>query len=140
MRLGENKKKSPRKKAKNESNSEHLAKAEEEILQENNTDPSNTDDSLKVNKSDKSVEKRVSFEDSMVEDKIVEENKEEILGNKLKGCEDSDDSPEVHFAREETAPVELCDIEPLSGTVFRKVTVRRRRQDIRKIPAVDTGE
>ncbi|KAJ8978323.1 hypothetical protein NQ317_015937 [Molorchus minor] len=50
-------------------------------------------------------------------------------------------SAEVHFAKEETAPVELCDIEPLSGTVFRKVTVRRRRQEnMRKIPAVDTGE
>lgn len=49
-------------------------------------------------------------------------------------------STEVHFAKEETTPVELCDIEPLSGTVFRKVTVRRRRQDMRKVPAVDTGE
>lgn len=48
--------------------------------------------------------------------------------------------PEVHYAKQETTPVELCDIEPLSGTVFRKVTVRRRRQDMRKIPAVDTGE
>ncbi|KAK9875209.1 hypothetical protein WA026_006000 [Henosepilachna vigintioctopunctata] len=36
-------------------------------------------------------------------------------------------------------PLELCDIEPLSGTVFRKVTVRRRRQDMRKMAAVDSG-
>ncbi|XP_066246209.1 uncharacterized protein [Euwallacea similis] len=36
--------------------------------------------------------------------------------------------------------VELCDIEPLSGTVFRKMTVRRRRQhNMRKINAVDSG-
>lgn len=35
---------------------------------------------------------------------------------------------------------EQCDIEPLSGTVFRKVTVRRRRQDMRKVPAIDNGE
>lgn len=41
---------------------------------------------------------------------------------------------------EEQQAVELCDIEPISGTVFRKVTVRRRRQEMRKIPAVDTGE
>lgn len=40
----------------------------------------------------------------------------------------------------EFVPVELCDIEPLSGTVFRKVTVRRRRQDMRKMAAVDSGE
>lgn len=49
-------------------------------------------------------------------------------------------SAEIHHGKEETT-VELCDIEPLSGTVFRKVTVRRRRQEnMRKMPAVDTGE
>lgn len=49
-------------------------------------------------------------------------------------------SAEVHFPQEEPTPVELCDIEQISGTVFRKVTVRRRRQEMRKIPAVDTGK
>lgn len=44
------------------------------------------------------------------------------------------------MTKEDGAPVELCDIEPLSGTVFRKMTVRRRRQDLRKLPAVDTGK
>ncbi|XP_076257661.1 bitesize isoform X3 [Rhynchophorus ferrugineus] len=39
---------------------------------------------------------------------------------------------------EDPGPVELCDIEPISGTVFRKMTVRRRRQEnMRKLPAVD---
>lgn len=42
-------------------------------------------------------------------------------------------------AREDES-AEQCDIEPLSGTVFRKVTVRRRRQDLRKVPAIDNGE
>ncbi|XP_060527317.1 uncharacterized protein LOC132702588 isoform X2 [Cylas formicarius] len=38
-------------------------------------------------------------------------------------------------------PAELpCDIEPVSGTVFRKMTVRQRRQEnMRKMPAVDAG-
>lgn len=49
-------------------------------------------------------------------------------------------SSEVRYAREEDVPTEQCDIEPLSGTVFRKVTVRRRRQDMRKVPAIDNGE
>lgn len=61
-------------------------------------------------------------------------------GNITSGEEGGQISSEVHFAKEEAVPVELCDIEPLSGTVFRKVTVRRRRQDMRKIPAVDTGK
>lgn len=49
-------------------------------------------------------------------------------------------STEVRYAREEDVPNEQCDIEPLSGTVFRKVTVRRRRHDMRKVPAIDNGE
>lgn len=47
----------------------------------------------------------------------------------------------VQHRDEVNSQLELCDIEPLSGTVFRKVTVRRRRQDnFKKMPAVDTGE
>lgn len=46
---------------------------------------------------------------------------------------------EVHFAKDEASSVELCDLEPASSAVFRKVTVRRRRQDMRKIAAVDKG-
>lgn len=81
----------------------------------------------------KNVEKRVSF-DSNVPNNVDEDSK-------ASGKNDEEAVvPEVHFAKEETTPVELCDIEPLSGTVFRKVTVRRRRQDMRKIQAVDTGE
>lgn len=42
--------------------------------------------------------------------------------------------------QKDDVPVELCDIEPISGTVFRKVTVRRRRQEMRKMPATDAGD
>ncbi|KAL1513820.1 hypothetical protein ABEB36_003173 [Hypothenemus hampei] len=37
--------------------------------------------------------------------------------------------------------VELCDIEPFSGTVFRKMTVRRRRQqqNVKKVSSIDAG-
>lgn len=87
-----------------------------------------------------SAEKRVSFE-SCVMDKELPKNigsKPPTAGERgtknVKTC--GSDEPE----EEESGPVELCDIEPLSGTVFRKVTVRRRRQDMRKLPAVDTGE
>ncbi|KAL3277069.1 hypothetical protein HHI36_012430 [Cryptolaemus montrouzieri] len=56
----------------------------------------------------------------------------------------STSSPETSSsggAREERefTPIELCDIEHISGTVFRKMTVRRRRQDMRKMAAVDNG-
>ncbi|CAH1134883.1 unnamed protein product [Ceutorhynchus assimilis] len=56
--------------------------------------------------------------------------------------------PEEGYGKEEptgetnldNTPVELCDIEPLSGTVFRKMTVRRRRQqNMRKMAAMDAG-
>ncbi|XP_064212503.1 uncharacterized protein LOC664073 isoform X2 [Tribolium castaneum] len=117
MRLGENKQssqkanKSPRRKsqAKNET-----PETEEETK--------------------KSAEKRVSF------DSNVTDNAEEAKGQRKPSLKEEEAAvPEVHFAKEETTPVELCDIEPLSGTVFRKVTVRRRRQDMRKIQTVDTG-
>ncbi|KAH1005526.1 hypothetical protein HUJ04_006486 [Dendroctonus ponderosae] len=43
-------------------------------------------------------------------------------------------------ANPDNSCVETCDIEPLSGTVFRKMTVRRRRQqNMRKMAAMDTG-
>lgn len=35
---------------------------------------------------------------------------------------------------------ELCDIESSSGTIFRKVTVRKRRQDMKKSVAIDDGK
>lgn len=47
---------------------------------------------------------------------------------------------EIQLTERDEVPIELCDIEPISGTVFRKVTVRRRRQDMRKMPAVDAGK
>ncbi|XP_050297159.1 uncharacterized protein LOC126736703 isoform X2 [Anthonomus grandis grandis] len=51
--------------------------------------------------------------------------------------------PEEAYGRDETeagSSVEQCDIEPLSGTVFQKMTVRRRRQqNMRKMPAMDAG-
>jgi hypothetical protein len=147
MRLGENKqssqkssKSSPRRKSqqtKNEmpENTDKDGKSEGEDVNKNvakKCDKANT------------VEKRVSF-DSNVANNSNEESKGQrrvSLSPKSKREDNAEEvsTPEVHFAKEETTPVELCDIEPLSGTVFRKVTVRRRRQDMRKIPAVDTGE
>ncbi|KAH0809362.1 hypothetical protein GEV33_013424 [Tenebrio molitor] len=146
MRLGENKqssqkssKSSPRRKSqqtKNEmpENTDKDGKSEGEDVNKNvakKCDKANT------------VEKRVSF-DSNVANNSNEESKGQrrvSLSPKSKREDNAEEvsTPEVHFAKEETTPVELCDIEPLSGTVFRKVTVRRRRQDMRKIPAVDTG-
>ena len=35
---------------------------------------------------------------------------------------------------------EDCDVEALSGTIFRKVTVRRRRQEMKKVSAIDNGK
>ncbi|CAH1155023.1 unnamed protein product [Phaedon cochleariae] len=65
-------------------------------------------------------------------------------GDHSDNSEETGSTNELQYAREETAPapdpVELCDIEPISGTVFRKVTVRRRRQDEgRKISSSEGG-
>lgn len=67
---------------------------------------------------------------------ITEDNNSNVTS----GEETGQSSIDVQFTKEEAVPVELCDIEPFSGTVFRKVTVRRRRQDMRKIQTVDTGK
>lgn len=103
------------------------------------------------------MEKRVSFDNNVTGEKALNvlrtqslhENKTTARETKRFGARSlpeqdnaSDELStlaEIHPVKEET--VELCDIEPLSGTVFRKVTVRRRRQEnMRKMPAVDTGE
>lgn len=75
-------------------------------------------------------EKRVSFENAVLERTEAAEKSEEEVEKKQ----------QLEEEQEEQQAIELCDIEPISGTVFRKVTVRRRRQEMRKIPAVDTGE
>lgn len=93
-----------------------------------------------------STEKRVSFESSVMsksQDACLPKNtaisKSATAGEQM--AKDAKTCGSEEAEEEETAtPVELCDIEPLSGTVFRKVTVRRRRQEMRKLPAVDTGE
>ncbi|KAF5300077.1 hypothetical protein FQA39_LY11269 [Lamprigera yunnana] len=56
-------------------------------------------------------------------------------------CDESSNETEmeVQSCREDDVFTEQCDIEPISGTVFRKVTVQRRRQEMRKIPAIDNG-
>ncbi|XP_022919402.2 uncharacterized protein [Onthophagus taurus] len=85
-------------------------------------------------------EKRVSFDDHF-QRKLLE-NKEKTVNDKnnLNIPEDNDlDANSNKENKDEAVPVELCDIEPLSGTVFRKVTVRRRRQDMRKMQAIDNG-
>lgn len=94
-----------------------------------------------------SAEKRVSFESSVV-DKVQQDvasspksktqSTAERMMKNVKSLSGSEESTTLED--EEVTPVELCDIEPLSGTVFRKVTVRRRRQEMRKLPAVDTGK
>ncbi|RZB39337.1 hypothetical protein BDFB_004261 [Asbolus verrucosus] len=155
MRLGENKqsspksaKSSPRRKGQ-QAKSETPENADKETKQEVEEARKDIPSSL-GKKSDKTnVEKRVSFDSNVTNSEEAQSDEGAMKGHKKKllstrsKTEDSSEeaaAPEVHFAREETTPVELCDIEPLSGTVFRKVTVRRRRQDMRKIPTVDTGE
>lgn len=83
-------------------------------------------------------EKRVSFEDAVLErtEAAERQQEEEVVEVKKQQRRQQQQEEEL----EEQQAVELCDIEPISGTVFRKVTVRRRRQEMRKIPAVDTGE
>lgn len=98
--------------------------------------------SKEAEKKHSSTEKRVSFESTVVEKTIdgasptrnnVNKSQSTIdCGTRERKSQSEDD--------DDPTPVELCDIEPLSGTVFRKVTVRRRRQEMRKIPAVDSGE
>ncbi|XP_018565614.1 uncharacterized protein LOC108906745 [Anoplophora glabripennis] len=121
-----------------------------------------TPDSGKKQDRSSSIEKRVSFESNVasrittekpvlrtqsLNDGKVKEKRTGPVGARSLPEDHTENfeeagttTAEIHFAREETTPVELCDIEPLSGTVFRKVTVRRRRQEnMRKVPAVDTG-
>lgn len=85
-----------------------------------------------------STEKRVSFGSTVIE-KTLEENSPvkvcDVKATKKTECAVKGPKSED----EEITPVELCDIEPLSGTVFRKVTVRRRRQEMRKVASADTG-
>lgn len=82
-------------------------------------------------------EKRVSFEDAVLErTEAVEKQQDEEVVEVKKQQQQQQQEEEL----EEQQTIELCDIEPISGTVFRKVTVRRRRQEMRKVPAVDTGK
>lgn len=76
-------------------------------------------------------EKRVSFENTVLERTEAVEKQQQEEEVPLKKQQEEE--------QEEQQPIELCDIEPISGTVFRKVTVRRRRQEMRKVAAVDTG-
>ncbi|KRT84735.1 hypothetical protein AMK59_2270 [Oryctes borbonicus] len=106
-------------------------------------------------------EKRVSFDDERICRDGDRETKHSVLSKKFEastsiekghtesvetanvnnGSKEKDEPvAEVQSAIKEDGPaIELCDIEPISGTVFRKVTVRRRRQDIRKISTSDNG-
>lgn len=93
-------------------------------------------------------EKRVSFDDEAnykevkqkkFDSPIKVKKEEEVLTKKIEEKKEEDQAA----AKDEAVvpSIELCDIEPLSGTVFRKVTVRRRRHhDIRKISTSDNGE
>ncbi|XP_050506949.1 uncharacterized protein LOC126884772 isoform X2 [Diabrotica virgifera virgifera] len=44
--------------------------------------------------------------------------------------EDATTHSEANDGRDENNPIELCEIEPFSGTVFRKMMVRRRRNNL----------
>lgn len=86
-------------------------------------------DTAKLKRRPHEREKRVSFENTVLErTEVVEKQQEDDVVRKK---EEEQEEPQA---------IELCDIEPISGTVFRKVTVRRRRQEMRKVPAVDTGK
>ncbi|KAI4460202.1 hypothetical protein MML48_6g00011300 [Holotrichia oblita] len=103
-------------------------------------------------------EKRVSFDDERMCKDSDGESKQGMLVKKFETSTPTEktnkESVEVpscpigevnqndadgQVVKEEGPAIELCDIEPLSGTVFRKVTVRRRRQDYRKISASENG-
>lgn len=97
------------------------------------------------------IEKRVSFDTKSVPilrtQSLMESRSQTQVPNKLPAHhqahqEDHSDLSEEasavqhaihHEPREATSPVETCDIEPFSGTVFRKMMVRRRRQNEKKI-------
>ncbi|KAG5872226.1 hypothetical protein JTB14_017045 [Gonioctena quinquepunctata] len=171
MRLVENKqaregKRSPKRMQNNEGSSEEGSSKEEEI-QKSKGIP--TPEPTK--KSDFILEKRVSFEsninltNTMMKDRLMVALRNQAVkearlledgkmlerrsslyhshqGDQSDNSEESGStSNELHYAREETAPIETCDIEPISGTVFRKVTVRRRHQEsVRKISPVESGK
>lgn len=106
---------------------------------------STEDSDLKSKEAEKkhsSTEKRVSFESTVVEKTIDGASPTRNNVNKSQSTVDcgTRDRKSQSEEDDDPTPVELCDIEPLSGTVFRKVTVRRRRQEMRKLPAVDSGE
>nr|XP_023023057.1 uncharacterized protein LOC111511278 [Leptinotarsa decemlineata] len=165
MQLAESRqerKKSPRRKQNNEASSGESSSREEGSSKEEESmkgkgiltpEPTKKFDS-------NIIEKRVSFDSNVTNTMMKEKLMSALRSQSLKGGKSLEHRPalshfhqgdqsdnseestsnELHYAREETTPLELCDIEPISGTVFRKVTVRRRRQDsARKISAVDAG-
>ncbi|XP_030760495.1 uncharacterized protein LOC115885657, partial [Sitophilus oryzae] len=87
--------------------------------------------SLSQSKSNKDMKKVPFTTRSLPEESTIKDENEDGVG-----CGDQNPS-----AATNAPPAELlCDIEPISGTVFRKMTVRRRRQEnMRKLPAVDAG-
>lgn len=105
-------------------------------------------------------EKHVSFEHVEVEvtvkspfksgiprrdPKTNEHSKKEDM-EEVKGDEDSVEktessaSSEIHFAQIETINEEDVEVENISGALFRKVTVKKRRHDLKKAQAFDEGK
>lgn len=110
----------------------------------NQCSPKKADDFDTVMRRPHEREKRVSFEDAVLErteaaERQQQQQQEEEVAVVVEVKKKQRQQQQEEELEEQQA-VELCDIEPISGTVFRKVTVRRRRQEMRKIPAVDTGE
>lgn len=146
----------------NVENCETLSKGTIQTIEKHVTEKPIIDITNKYNVNDKILEKHVSFDggyelkESPVRSKIKKrelKQTQSLIERKVRTNSINDDnnyvtsgeeaghsSTNTHYSKDEAVPVELCDIEPFSGTVFRKVTVRRRRQDMRKIQTVDTGK
>lgn len=157
----EHKKKQPDSKRKSQSiksddEKKPLVEIEIDISPPVGVDDSSIPKAALSNFSDRMLEKHVSFDSgssSTKESPNRSSNKakrlkqtQSLIERKVRANSSNEENSvpvsgeEVGQSKEETVPVELCDIEPFSGTVFRKVTVRRRRQDMRKMPTVDTGK
>ncbi|KAF5307341.1 hypothetical protein FQR65_LT07058 [Abscondita terminalis] len=111
------------------------------------------DESLKSSKSNKvSPKTKLKIKEKSILKNLSLENEKQAEENIIAGCSlskevdkadvtvvDAEIMAEVRAPKEDDIINEQCDIESLSGTVFRKVTVQRRRQEMRKVPAIDNG-
>lgn len=79
--------------------------------------------------------KNESRDESQSHDKDPPPSEKVIVEEKISKC----DLPEVHHEQIEMVSDD-AEVEQLSGTVFRKVTIKKRRHDFKKTQAFDDGK